>query len=103
MSSDTLSTVLRAVRLTGAVFFSTDASAPWVADTPVARELGPYVSRGSSTSSTYNFVTSGSCYGGIVDEPALRLEAGTSSCFRRATRTCPARWGLPANHEPSSR
>jgi hypothetical protein len=46
MSTDTLSAVLRAVRLTGAVFFSIDASAPWVADTPSAREIGPYIMPG---------------------------------------------------------
>ncbi len=81
MPSDTLSTVLRAVRLTGAVFFSIDASAPWVADTPVARELGPYIMAGVEHVIEYHFVTAGSCYGGIVDEPALRLEAGDIIVF----------------------
>ena len=31
---DTLSDVLRAVRLTGAIFFDIKASEPWVAETP---------------------------------------------------------------------
>ena len=34
---DALSDVLQAVRLTGAVFFDVDASAPWVAETPPGR------------------------------------------------------------------
>ena len=33
---DTLSDVLRAVRLTGAVFFAIDASSPWVSEAPPA-------------------------------------------------------------------
>ena len=31
---DALSDVLRAVRLTGAIFFDVQASEPWVAETP---------------------------------------------------------------------
>ena len=33
MSADTLSDVLRAVRLRGSVFFAVEGSAPWVAET----------------------------------------------------------------------
>jgi hypothetical protein len=40
MSTDTLSEVLRAVRLTGAIFFAVDASAPWIAETPAGRLIG---------------------------------------------------------------
>src|SRR2546430_985206 len=40
MSTDTLSDVLRAVRLTGAVFFTIDAVPPWVAEAPPARAAG---------------------------------------------------------------
>ena len=37
MGADPLSEVLRAVRLTGAVFFTIDASAPWVVEAPAPR------------------------------------------------------------------
>lgn len=83
MSTDTLSEVLRAVRLTGAVFFSVDASAPWVAEAPPARELGPYIFPGVEHVIEYHVVTSGSCWGGVVDEPPLRLEAGDVIVFPR--------------------
>ena len=34
--TDTLSDVLRAIRLTGAVFFAIDASSPWLTEAPPA-------------------------------------------------------------------
>jgi hypothetical protein len=39
MSADILSDVLRAVRLSGAIFFEVDASSPWAAEAPPARQL----------------------------------------------------------------
>ena len=39
MSKDTLSELLRAVRLRGAIFYSIDGIAPWVAEAPKAREI----------------------------------------------------------------
>jgi AraC-like DNA-binding protein len=81
MSSDTLSEVLRAVRLTGAVFFSVEATAPWVAEAPPAWEVGPHIMPGVEHVIEYHVVTSGSCWGGIVDEPGVRLEAGDIICF----------------------
>ena len=41
MGADALSDVLRAVRLTGAVFFNLDVKAPWVAETPSATQCVP--------------------------------------------------------------
>ncbi len=81
MSTDTLSEVLRAVRLTGAVFFSVDAAPPWVAETPSARVIGPRIMPGAEHVIEYHLVTSGSCWGGLVGEPAVRLEAGDIIAF----------------------
>ena len=39
MSGDTLSDVLTAVRLKGAVFFDVEASAPWVAEALPAKAI----------------------------------------------------------------
>jgi hypothetical protein len=47
MSTDTLSNVLRAARLTGAVFFDIQASTPSVAETPPARDVAALVMPGS--------------------------------------------------------
>jgi AraC-like DNA-binding protein len=79
--TDTLSDVLRAVRLTGAVFFGIDASAPWVAETPRASEIAPYVMPNVEHVIAYHVVSAGSCWGGLLDEPAVRLEAGDVIVF----------------------
>jgi AraC-like DNA-binding protein len=81
MSTDTLSEVLRAVRLTGAVFFSVDATAPWVAETPSAREVGPHIMPGVEHVIEYHVLTTGSCWAGIVDEPPILLEPGDVIVF----------------------
>jgi AraC-like DNA-binding protein len=78
---DTLSDVLRAVRLTGAVYFSIDASAPWVAETPPGPAIAPYIVNGVEHVIHYHVVTSGACWGGMVDQPAARLEAGDVIVF----------------------
>jgi AraC-like DNA-binding protein len=81
MSTDTLSEVLRAVRLTGAVFFAVDASSPWVAETPGARVIGPHIMPGVEHVIEYHVITAGSCWGGIVDETPVRLETGDIIVF----------------------
>jgi AraC-like DNA-binding protein len=81
MSADTLSEVLRAVRLTGAVFFDIQASAPWVAETAPARDVGPHMMPGVEHVIEYHVITSGSCWAGIPGETPLRLEAGDIIVF----------------------
>jgi AraC-like DNA-binding protein len=81
MSTDTLSEVLRAVRLTGAVFFAVDASSPWVAEAPPAGEIGPHIMPGVEHVIEYHVVTAGSCWGGVVGETPVRLEAGDVIVF----------------------
>lgn len=78
---DALSDVLRGVRLTGAVFFAVDACAPWVAEAPPASVVGPHILPGVEHVIEYHVVTSGSCWGGLLDEPAIRLGAGDVIVF----------------------
>ena len=78
---DTLSEVLRAVRLTGAVYFSIDASAPWVVETPPGSVIAPHVGSGVEHVINYHLVTSGLCWVGPVGEPAFRVEAGDIIVF----------------------
>ena len=42
MTGDVLSDVLRAIRLTGAVYFDFELTSPWVAEAPPATELSQY-------------------------------------------------------------
>lgn len=81
MTTDTLSDVLRAVRLKGAVFFAVDASTPWVAEAPPAREIAPYILPGVEHVIEYHLIAAGSCWGGIVDEAPVRLEQGDVIVF----------------------
>ena len=48
MTADVLSDVLRAVRLTGAVYFDFELSSPWVAEAPPSREIAEKVMPGSA-------------------------------------------------------
>ena len=79
--TDTLSDVLRAVRLTGAVFFAVDASSPWVTEAPPATAIAPHIMPGVEHVIEYHVVTAGSCWGGVVGEPPIRLEAGDIIVF----------------------
>jgi len=81
--TDTLSTVLRAVRLTGAVFFAVDVSSSWFAQAPPASEVAPRIMPGVEHVIEYHLVKSGSCFGGIVGEVPVRLQAGDVIVFTR--------------------
>ena len=73
MSSDTLSDVLRAVRLTGAVFFDVDARAPWVAEAPAARDVAEHIMPGSEHVIEYHLLTSGRCHATVVGGASVEL------------------------------
>jgi AraC-like DNA-binding protein len=74
--NDVLSDVLRAVRLTGAVFFSIDATAPWAVEGPPAIAIDPLIRPGVEHVVQFHAIASGSCWGGLLDEPAVELHAG---------------------------
>ena len=84
MHSDTLSDVLQAVRLQGAIFFDVDAHAPWVAEAPRARDIAPKVMPRAEHVIEYHVVTGGSCWASIVGDsgvPPVRLSAGDVVAF----------------------
>jgi AraC-like DNA-binding protein len=81
MGADALSDVLRAVRLTGAVFFNLDVKAPWVAETPSATQCAPFVMPNAGYLIEYHVVTRGSCWAGLIDREAVQLQAGDIIVF----------------------
>jgi len=81
MSHDILSDVLRCVRLRGAIFFHVSGGESWVAEAPASREIAGAVMPGSEHVMEYHVVTHGSCWGAIVGEPPVRLEAGDIILF----------------------
>ena len=81
MSQDTLSDVLRGVRLRGAVFFNVSASGQWAAEAPAARELAPMMMRGVDHVIEYHAVARGTCWAGLLNVPPVQLFAGDVVMF----------------------
>lgn len=81
MSQDTLSDVLRAVRLRGAVFFDISGSSDWAAEAPPGSELAPLLMPGVDHVMEYHAVAQGTCWVGLVDAPAIQLNAGDVVLF----------------------
>ena len=81
VSTDVLSDVLRAVRLTGAVYFSVDASAPFAAEALPARDVAPYVMPGVEHVLEYHLVSRGTCWGGVVGDEPQQLREGDIIAF----------------------
>jgi AraC-like DNA-binding protein len=78
---DALSQVLRAVRLTGAVFFDVRGVAPWVAEAPPARLVGPQIWPGVEHVIEYHLVTEGECWAGLIDGEPVKLAQGDVVVF----------------------
>lgn len=76
-----LSDVLRTVRLSGAVYFDFDLSAPWVAEAPPSREIAATVMPGSQRVIEYHLIARGACWGHAVGEPPMRLSEGDLIIF----------------------
>jgi AraC-like DNA-binding protein len=81
MNTDVLSDVLRAVQLTGAVYFDFDLTAPWVAEAPPSREIASIVMPGSQRVIEYHLVARGAAWGHAVGEPPIRLREGDLLVF----------------------
>jgi hypothetical protein len=81
VSGDTLSDLLRAVRLRGAVFYYIDGVSPWVAEAPPAREILPGIMPGAEHLMEFHAVASGSCWAALRGESPLRIEAGDVILF----------------------
>src|SRR5262245_23740957 len=78
---DALSDVLRAVRLTGAVFFDIHAAEPWVAETPAGDAIVGAMFPGAEHLVSYHVITHGSCWAGALGEPPVQLSAGDVIVF----------------------
>jgi AraC-like DNA-binding protein len=73
---DPLSDVLRAVRLTGALFFRIEATSPWLAAVPEAAAFRPLILAGTQHVISYHVVTRGGCWAGLGTDAGVRVEAG---------------------------
>lgn len=78
---DVLSDVLRVVRLSGAVFFSAEFSAPWALDSPNPELLASIVMPEAECVILFHILTEGECTITCKGCPAVRLEAGDVIIF----------------------
>jgi AraC-like DNA-binding protein len=81
MTGDTLSDVLRAVRLRGALFYYIEGAAPWVAEAPPACEIIPAIMSGVEHMIEFHGIVRGSCWGAVVGEAPVRLDEGDVILF----------------------
>ena len=73
---DALSNVLRAVRLSGALFFDVHASDPWVAETPAGNQIVRRMFPAAEHLISYHAITHGHCWISISNEAPMPLVAG---------------------------
>ena len=73
---DVLSDMLRSVRLTGAMLFLVEASAPWVSWAPQAEAFRRVVLPAAQHLISLHIVTHGSCWAGLTGAPSERLDTG---------------------------
>jgi AraC-like DNA-binding protein len=81
VKTDVLSDVLRAVHLTGAVYFDFELSAPWVAEAPRSRDIAGTVMPGAQRVIEYHVIARGACWGHIVGAEPARLREGDLIVF----------------------
>jgi AraC-like DNA-binding protein len=78
---DVLSDVLRAVRLTGAVYFDFELSSPWVVEAPRSQEIVGKVMPGAQRVIEYHLIARGTCWGHAVGQEPVRLREGDLIVF----------------------
>lgn len=75
-SHDTLSDVLRTVRLRAAVFYYVSCDGDWVAEAPTSRDIATAVMPEAEHVMEYHVLTSGECWAGLVGEQPVKMKRG---------------------------
>ncbi|MDP3136540.1 MAG: cupin domain-containing protein, partial [Burkholderiaceae bacterium] len=81
MSRDTLSDLLRAVRVRGAVFYYVSCSEPWSTEAPPASEIAEAVMPGCEHVIEYHMIAKGSAWAAVSGQPPVKLGAGDIVMF----------------------
>jgi len=76
MTQDTLSDLLRSVRLRGALYFHVDCTEPWVTEVPHSSEMAPAIMPDSEHMMDYHVVIHGTCWAAVADEAPVQLRKG---------------------------
>lgn len=82
---DVLSDVLRAVRLTGAIYFDINARAPWIAASPPTATICANVMPDFERVISFHIMLDGHCWASLSDgsEPPVKLDSGDAVIFVR--------------------
>ena len=80
---DVLSDVLRVVRLSGAVFFTADFSAPWALESPIPEMLAAAVIPEAECVVLFHILTEGECEVVCQGHPVTTMETGDVIVFPR--------------------
>ncbi len=78
---DTLSEVLKAITLKGAIFFNAEFIAPWSFRSPAAKLLTPYLGHKDAHIIVYHLVVDGTAWIQIDDNPRIEVNAGDIVIF----------------------
>lgn len=81
MSRDTLSDLLRAVRVRGAVFYYVSCSDPWSTEAPPAFEIAEAVMPGCEHVIEYHMIAKGNGWAAVSGQPPVKLAAGDIVMF----------------------
>jgi len=86
VSRDTLSDLLRAVRVRGAVFYYVSCSDKWSAEAPPASEIAEAVMPGSEHVIEYHMIAKGNGWAAVDGETPVKLGAGDIVMFPHGDR-----------------
>ena len=86
MSRDTLSDLLRSVRLRGAVFFYVSLRDQWSAEASTAQEIAEAVVPGCEHAMEYHMIAKGEGWAAVSGLPPVRLSAGDIVLFPQGDR-----------------
>jgi AraC-like DNA-binding protein len=83
---DAFSELLSGLKLSGALFFNAEFSAPWGVDSPGSAVLAPVLAPGARQLVIYHFVVEGRGSAGIPGGPSVALESGDVVVFPHGHR-----------------
>jgi AraC-like DNA-binding protein len=84
VATDTLSDVLKTVRLTAAAYFDIAAQEPWSVHSPAREVILPRILPGADHLIAYHVVTAGRCFASLDGGEAVPVEAGEVVVFTNA-------------------
>jgi AraC-like DNA-binding protein len=86
MSRDTLSDLLRAVRVRGAAFYYVSCRDPWSSEAPPASEIAEAVMPGCEHVIEYHMIAKGEGWAAVSGQPPVKLAAGDVVMFPQGDR-----------------